>query len=255
MARLNLSQHGQQRTRQAEGRGTDMSQLPNNRITDADAAVFTRILHEGAGDLGLELNDAQVAQLLQYLTLLTKWNAVYNLTAVREPAAMVTQHLLDSLSVVTAFSGASRVLDVGAGGGLPGIVVAIWAKVAQPAMRIGLIDTVRKKTAFLTQVKTELGLSNVIVYTGRVEQLQVVDPFDVITSRAFAELADFITWSEHLLAPGGHFMAMKGVVPNAEIERLPVGWTVREIRALMVPTLLAERHLIRVERQDTAQQQ
>lgn len=232
-----------------------MRQLPNNQITDADAATFSRTLQEGAVALGLELNDAQVAQLLQYLALLAKWNAVYNLTAVREPAAMVAQHLLDSLSVVAAFSGAIRVLDVGAGGGLPGIVLAIWARVAQPAMQIALVDTVRKKTAFLTQVKAELGLSNVTVYTGRVEQLQVAQPFDVITSRAFAELADFITWSAHLLAPGGHFMAMKGVAPDAEIQRLPIGWTVREIRALVVPTLLAERHLILIARQDPAMQQ
>lgn len=228
-----------------------MSQSTSNRIPEADMATFTRTLHEGAVALGLALTEAQVGQLLDYLALLAKWNAVYNLTAVRDPAAMVTQHLLDSLSVVAAFTGAKRVLDVGAGGGLPGIVLAIWASVAQPSMQIALVDTVRKKTAFLTQVKAELGLSNVTIYTGRVEQLQVSAPFDVITSRAFAELADFITWSGHLLAPDGSFMAMKGVTPDDEIRRLPVGWVVREIRALSVPTLSAERHLIRIARQDT----
>ena len=131
-------------------------------------------------------------------------------------------------------------LDVGAGGGLPGLVLAI----ARPDMQVAMIDTVHKKTAFLTQVKAELGLANVTVHTARVEQLQVARKFDVITSRAFAELADFVNWSGHLLEQGGRFIAMKGVQPGAEIEHLPAGWHVTEVRPLQVPGLDAERHLV-----------
>jgi 16S rRNA (guanine527-N7)-methyltransferase len=213
-----------------------------------DRAALTRMLADGAAALHLTLTDAQTARLIDYLALLSKWNAVYNLTAVRDPAQMVTQHLLDSLAAVPAFAHANNVLDVGAGGGLPGIVLAIWAADAQPAMRISLIDTVHKKTAFLTQVKAELGLTNVSVHTGRVEQLQAARKFDVITSRAFAELADFITWSGHLLEEGGKFIALKGVAPDEEVARVPAGWIVREVRSLTVPTLQAERHLVFIER-------
>jgi 16S rRNA (guanine527-N7)-methyltransferase len=115
-------------------------------------------------------------------------------------------------------------------------------------MRIALIDTVHKKTAFLTQVKVELGLTNVTVHTGRVEQLRVTEPFDIITSRAFAELADFITWSAHLLAPGGQFLAMKGAPPIEEIRRLPKGWQVSSMRSLIVPTLEGSRNLVHITR-------
>lgn len=203
-----------------------------------------RALADGAKALQIALSDAQLAQLMDYLELLSKWNGVYNLTAVRDPALMVTQHLLDSLAVVPAFAKAENVLDVGAGGGLPGMVLAI----ARPDMRVSMIDTVHKKTAFLTQAKAELGLANVTVYTARVEQLQVPHQFDVITSRAFAELNDFVTWSAHLLKEGGHFIAMKGVMPNDEIARLPAGWKVSGVQALNVPGLHAERHLVFIER-------
>lgn len=209
-----------------------------------DRITLTTMLADGAASLQLDLSQQQITLLIDYLALLIKWNAVYNLTAVRDPAQMVIQHVLDSLSVVCAFDSASNVLDVGAGGGLPGMVLAI----ARPDMQVALIDTVHKKTAFLTQVKVELGLRNVTVHTARVEQLRVAQQFDVITSRAFAELADFINWSGHLLAPGGRFIAMKGVNPEQEISRLPAGWRVREVRALTVPGLQAERHLIFIER-------
>ncbi|HJV86681.1 MAG TPA: 16S rRNA (guanine(527)-N(7))-methyltransferase RsmG [Noviherbaspirillum sp.] len=202
-----------------------------------------RTLIEGVRALSLDLNDAQFAQLMDYLALLAKWNAVYNLTAVRDPAQMVTQHLLDSLAAVPAFAGAKNVLDVGAGGGLPGIALAI----ARPDMQVSMIDTVHKKTAFLTQVKAELGLANVTVHTMRVEQLRVPEKFDVITSRAFAELGDFVNWSGHLLKEGGRFIAMKGVLPKEEILRLPAGWKVTQVQALDVPGLNAERHLIFIE--------
>lgn len=205
-------------------------------------------LSAGAEALGLTLSAAQHQKLLAYLALMAKWNRTYNLTAVRDPAQMMTHHLLDSLAAVSAFAQADNVLDVGAGGGLPGIVLAIWAAEARPGMKVSMIDTVHKKTAFLTQAKAELQLSNVSVYTARVEQLQVEQQFDVITSRAFAELNDFINWSNHLLQPGGRYIAMKGVMPQEEIARLPDGWKVEKTQALQVPGLDAERHLIFIER-------
>ena len=222
-------------------------------VSSTDRSEHAKRLEAGAQTLGLSLDDSQLNQLLDYLAMLVKWNAVYNLTAVRDPAQMITQHLLDSLAVVDAFAGAARVLDVGAGGGLPGVVVAIWARVAHPTLRIDLIDTVQKKTAFLTQVKTELGLSNMQVHSGRVEQFSAAQPYDLITSRAFAELADFISWSQHLLAPNGVFLAMKGLLPEGEMARLPAGWIIREVRPIRVPMLNAERHLVWIERANDAQ--
>ncbi|WP_288407764.1 16S rRNA (guanine(527)-N(7))-methyltransferase RsmG [uncultured Herbaspirillum sp.] len=214
----------------------------------ADLNDLTRTLKEGATAMGLTLSAAQLDQLMAYQALLAKWNKVYNLTALRDPAQMVTHHLLDSLSAVSAFAGAQRVLDVGAGGGLPGVVLAIWAAQAQPQMKITLVDTVQKKTAFLNQVKAQLQLGNVTVLHARVEQLPVEQQYDVITSRAFAELKDFITWSNHLLQPGGKYIALKGVLPQEEIDRLPAGWQVQHVQPLQVPGLDAERHLIFMER-------
>lgn len=212
-----------------------------------DRAALAQTLNQGIGELGLDLSEAQRTQLLDYLALLAKWNSVYNLTSVRDPMQMVTQHLLDALAAVPAFIDAKNVLDVGAGGGLPGIVLAI----ALPATRVSLIDTVHKKTAFLTQVKAELGLSNVTVHTGRVEQLQAAQKFDVITSRAFADLSDFVNWSGHLLAEYGKFIALKGVAPADERERLPEQWKVSELRGLRVPGLNAERHLVFITKSQT----
>lgn len=209
-------------------------------MTSFSRDELMRTLAEGAHGLQLDLSDKQLAQLMDYLALLSKWNAVYNLTALRDPKQMVTHHLLDSLAVVPAFAGARNILDVGAGGGLPGIVLAI----ARPDMRVTMVDTVHKKTAFLTQVKAELGLANVSVHTSRVEQLKVSQKFDVITSRAFAELNDFVTWSSHLLEEGGRFIALKGVMPADEIARLPAGWKVSKVESLSVPGLDAERHLV-----------
>ncbi|MDB5949313.1 MAG: rRNA ((527)-N(7))-methyltransferase RsmG [Massilia sp.] len=202
------------------------------------------VLADGIKALGLDLDEKQHTQLLDYLALLFKWNSVYNLTSVRDPLQMVTHHLLDSLAAVPSFAGAANVLDVGAGGGLPGIVLAI----ARPGMQVSLIDTVHKKTAFLKQVKAELGLTNVTVYTDKVQQLQVAQPFDVITSRAFADLSDFVNWSGHLLAEGGQFIALKGVAPPDEQERLPAKWKVSRLQALQVPGLNAERHLVFIEK-------
>lgn len=216
--------------------------------TGTDQSAMIQALRQGALALGLTLSEQQSQRLLDYQALLGKWNKVYNLTAVRDPSQMMTHHLLDSLAAVSAFAGASQVLDVGAGGGLPGIVLAIWAAEAEPQMRITLVDTVQKKTAFLTQVKAQLQLGNVSVLHARVEQLPVDQQYDVITSRAFAELKDFVDWSNHLLLAGGKFIALKGVMPQQEIERLPPGWAVTAVQALQVPGLDAERHLVFMER-------
>ena len=208
-------------------------------------------LRAGASALGLSLDPQQVASLLAYQGLLGKWNRVYNLTAIRRAEDMLTHHLLDSLAAVphlmrwaTRDGVPPRVLDVGSGGGLPGIPLAI----AAPALEVTMVDIVQKKTAFLTQCKAELGLRNAHVHWGRVEQLQDARGYGVITSRAFAELADFVTWAGHLLAPGGHFVAMKGVHPGAEAQALPAGWAVTAIERLQVPGLDAERHLVVIGR-------
>ncbi len=213
-------------------------------MREFDRPLLTRLLSEGVRGMPITLSDNQINLLIDYVGLLTKWNAVYNLTAVRDPVQMLTQHILDSLAAVPAFGHAHNVLDVGAGGGLPGMVLAIWALEARPELRVSMIDTVHKKTAFLTQAKVELGLKNVSIYTMKVEQLRVPTPFDVITSRAFAELADFVNWSGHLLAPDGQFIAMKGVLPEQEIAALPATWQVTSVQPLKVPGLDAERHLI-----------
>lgn len=209
-----------------------------------DRPQLSQVLADGITELKLDLNEKQHEQLLDYLALLFKWNAVYNLTSLRDPMQMVTSHLLDSLAAVPAFADAANVLDVGAGGGLPGIVLAI----ARPGMKVSLIDTVHKKTAFLTQVKAELGLANVTVYTAKVQDLRVEQDFDVITSRAFADLSDFVSWSAHLLADGGQFIALKGVAPLEEQQRLPAQWKITGLAPLRVPGLDAERHLVFIGR-------
>ncbi|RKE25424.1 16S rRNA m(7)G-527 methyltransferase [Paraburkholderia sp. BL23I1N1] len=206
------------------------------------------LLADGVRELGLDPSDAQRGKLLDYVALLSKWNAVYNLTAIRDPRQMLIQHILDSLSIVPhlATRGVSSVLDVGSGGGLPGIVLAI----VLPDWTVTVNDIVHKKTAFQAQAKAELGLANLSVVTGRVETLQpgaeVPAKFDVIVSRAFAELADFVTLARHLVAEQGAIWAMKGVRPDGEIERLPAGAHVEQIIRLNVPSLDAERHLIKV---------
>ena len=208
-----------------------------------DRAALAQVLADGIKELQLDLDEAQHTKLLDYLALLFKWNAVYNLTSVRDPMQMVTLHVLDSLAAVPAFKDAANVLDVGAGGGLPGMVLAI----SRPDMKVSMIDTVHKKTAFLNQVKAELELGNVTVYTKRVEQLEVKTKFDVITSRAFADLSDFVNWSGHVLAEGGQFIALKGVAPADERERLPAPWKVQKLQPLQVPGLDAERHLVFIQ--------
>ena len=199
-------------------------------------------LKAGIAALGLTLPDGAEAKLLAYLALLDKWNRVYNLTAVRDAERMVSHHLLDSLAAVPYFHG-EAVLDVGSGGGLPGIPLAI----ARPEVQVTLIDSIAKKTAFLLQAKAELGLKNLQVITGRVEDFGPEAGFDVVTSRAFSDLREFITLTRHLLNPGGRWLAMKGLYPHEEIALLPSGVKVSADHALRVPGLEASRHLIVLE--------
>jgi 16S rRNA (guanine527-N7)-methyltransferase len=212
------------------------------------AGEMPELLSKGASELGFALTAAQHAKLLDYVALLAKWNAVYNLTAIRDPHQMLIQHILDSLAIVPLLAerGPSAALDVGSGGGLPGIVLAI----VLPEWYVTVNDIVHKKTAFQSQAKLQLGLDNLSVVTGRVESLrpgvEVPKKFDVIVSRAFAELADFVTLARHLVAEDGRIWAMKGVRPDAEIARLPAGSSARRIERLKVPMLDAERHLIEI---------
>ena len=199
-------------------------------------------LETGIAGLKLALPEDAETKLSVYLALLDKWNRVYNLTAVRETERMVSHHLLDSLAIVP-YVEAGRVLDVGSGGGLPGIPLAI----ARPDLQITLIDSVAKKTAFLLQAKAELGLENVSVVTGRVETHQDAAGFDTITSRAFSDLKEFVTLTRHLLAPGGRWLAMKGLYPHEEIAALPDWVKVSANPVLSIPHLDAMRHLIILE--------
>lgn len=199
-------------------------------------------LAQGITALGLTLSDAQHNLLAGYLTLLAKWNQTYNLTAVREEERMVSYHLLDSLSLVPQLNGGTRLLDVGSGGGMPGIPAAI----ARPDLKVVVLDSNHKKTTFLRQAVIELKLANVEVVTERVELYQPEQPFDRITSRAFSDLAEFVKLTRHLLAEDGQYVAMKGVYPYEEIAQLPAGVRVAEVLPLTVPGLDAERHLVRL---------
>lgn len=201
----------------------------------------------GLETLDLDLPAAAQARLLGLVALLAKWNRIYNLTAIRDESAMVTQHLLDSLSVLPVLPEAAlagrRWADVGSGAGLPGIPLAI----ARPDLAMTLIEPVEKKSAFQRQAKIELGLSNVEVINGRVEAV-AAGRFDGVISRAFAELADFVRGAGHLPVPAGRLYAMKGLVPEDEIRRLPPGWVVLDCAGLSVPGLDARRHLVVLER-------
>ena len=204
------------------------------------------VLRAGLATLQLSLSDAQVKVLLDYQTLIGKWNKVYNLTAVRDPAEMLTHHLLDSLAAVAPLQKHlqdrgltnARVLDVGAGAGLPGVVLAICC----PTLAVTCVDTVGKKAAFIKHVALALGLPNLIGLHARVET--ITQPFDVICSRAFASLADFTGWSQAALAPGGVWMALKGKHPAEELAMLPPNVAMFHVEPLTVPGLAAERCII-----------
>lgn len=208
-----------------------------------ELAREVRGLADGAAALGLDLDPAQLRQLDTFLDLLEKWNRVYNLTAIRDRGQMVTHHLLDSLAIVPHVEG-PRVLDVGSGGGLPGLPLAI----ARPELAVTLLDSNHKKAAFLNQAVAELRLDNADVIAERVEAWRTDRRFDTIVSRAFSDLGEFVSLAAPLLVPGGRFAAMKGVHPFDEIDRLPAGFAVRDVVRLQVPGLDAERHLILIER-------
>lgn len=194
-------------------------------------------LPEGLVALGIDLPDAAQQQLLAFRDLLLKWNKTYNLTALRDPAQAISHHLLDSLAILP-YVNDGALLDVGSGGGLPGIPLAI----ARPQLSVRMVDTVQKKATFLQQAAIQLGLKNVAVDHARVEELS--GQYAQISSRAFAELKLFVELTRHLLAPGGRWLAMKGVRPDEEIAALPADVVVDRIVPLSVPGLDAERHLI-----------
>jgi 16S rRNA (guanine527-N7)-methyltransferase len=197
-------------------------------------------LKEGLVEMGLAIEPATQSRLVSYLKLLDKWNKVHNLTAIRDTTQMVVLHLLDSLAALPYLGETRNVLDVGSGAGLPGIPLAL----ARPDLSVTLLDSNHKKVAFLTQAKGELQLGNVAVACERVERWRPGARFDLVISRAFAELADFVALAGHLVAPEGAMLAMKGVYPHDEIARVPATHRVDRVVELHVPTLEAQRHLI-----------
>ena len=196
-------------------------------------------LQRGCDALGLQCDAGQRQQLLAYLQLLHKWNAAYNLTAVRDPAQMVTRHLLDSLAVAPHLP-AGNAIDVGTGAGLPGVPLAILF----PQRQFALLDSNGKKTRFLFQVKTALSLDNMQVHHQRVESFQPSGSYDVVLSRAYASLRDTVSSCRHLLAPGGRFLAMKGSLNPGELEQVAASCEVLAVHALAVPGLDEQRHLL-----------
>ena len=194
-------------------------------------------LPSGLQQLGLDLSADQRDKLLAFRDLLLKWNKTYNLTALRDPEQAVSHHLLDSLAILPHV-GPGPLLDVGSGGGLPGIPLAI----ARPELSVSMVDTVQKKATFLQQAAIELGLKNVAAHHARVEQMN--GQYAQISSRAFAEIGLFISLTRHLLAPGGRWLAMKGIHPDDELKALPADIAVEAVIPLSVPGLDAERHLI-----------
>lgn len=206
-------------------------------------------LSAGLALLQLELNDHQIRQLLDYQALIAKWTKVYNLTAVRDPAEMMTHHLLDSLAVISPLQRQMKqgsLLDVGSGAGLPGVVFAICC----PTIRVTCVDTVAKKATFIKQVALELKLHNLSGLHARVEN--IAQPFDVICSRAFASLVDFTRWSVGALAPQGVWLAMKGKHPAEEIAALSDSVAVFHVEQLQVPGLDAERCVVWMRRKSVS---
>lgn len=211
----------------------------------ADTAPDGPRLDDLSAALGLPISTPQRAGLVAYVDLLARWNATYNLTAVRERGAVWAQHIADCLAVLPALDrhlatgGTRRVLDVGSGGGLPGVVLALM----RPALEVTCVDAVGKKAAFVRQVAGTLALPNLHAAHGRVEGLRA-PPFELVTSRAFASLADFVRLTRPLLAPGGSWLAMKGKPPGDEIAALPADVTVFHVEPISVPGLDAERCLV-----------
>lgn len=196
-------------------------------------------LASGLEEMGLHLDPVTQSSLLEYVALMQKWNKVYNLTAVRDPLKMVTQHLLDSLAVLPHIAG-RRVIDVGTGPGLPGIPLAL----ANPALEVTLLDSNHKKTSFLRQACLELGLHNVTVVCERVETWRPEEKYDIVISRAFSDLGEFASLALPLCSDTGWILAMKGIYPHEELTRLPATVALLGVAPLKVPGLDAERHLV-----------
>ena len=207
-----------------------------------------RRLLDGAERLGIELVPDRADRLIDYLELLARWNRAYNLTAVRDPEAMVTRHLLDSLAVLPYLPACPRLLDIGSGPGIPGMILAV----CRPDSEVTLVDSNLKMTRFAATARRELGLANVSVERERVERLDPPARFDCIISRAFASLADFVRLGAPLLAQGGQLFAMKGRLDGDELAALPQGFAVTARHALDVPDLEAERHLLVIDRETAA---
>ena len=210
-----------------------------------EVAPISDALAAGIVALGLDIDPVARGKLGDYVALLDKWNRTHNLTAIRDPARMISHHLLDSLAVLPHLPAGTgvRAIDVGSGGGLPGIPLAI----ARPDLRMTLLDSKRKKIAFLEQVAIELPLANVEVVAARVEDFAPGKAFDAVISRAYSALATFVAQTRHLLAPGGQWLAMKGAHPREEIAALPANIRVVATPALRVPGVDAERHLVILE--------
>ena len=200
-------------------------------------------LEQGLQQIGLNLPDEAIAQLMHYLALLQKWNKVYNLTAIRDPQEMLVKHLLDSLAVVPHISG-QRLIDVGTGGGLPGIPLAI----CYPERQVDLLDSNSKKTRFLIQAKAELKLENTLVLHSRVEEYQPTELYDGVVSRAFASMEDMLHWTKHLLVDDGFWWAMKAQKDFEDYSKLAGLVTIEKMIDLQVPGLNAERILIKASR-------
>src|SRR5690554_3185578 len=203
-----------------------------------DRVSLEASLKQGLRQMGLEVSELKQTQLLEYLALIHKWNKVHNLTAVREPADMVVLHLLDSLAVLPYVGNSGRLIDVGSGAGLPGIPLAICLT----GLHVTVLDSSQKKTSFMRQVKGELGLLNLEVVCDRVEKFQPAAPYDVIISRAFSDLGQFVGLTRHLCKPSGQWLAMKGVYPTEELAQIEVQPS--RVEPLNVAGLSAQRHLV-----------
>lgn len=236
----------------------DERRAPQAGAGPGDRAFFAAMPPAGvtsviadADRLGVSLDPTTAEKLLAYLSLLQRWNATYNLTAVRDPAAMYVQHLLDCLAALTPLRSmlqgrSARIADVGSGAGLPGVVIAATCS----QLDVTCFDTVGKKVAFVRQVAAELALGNLRAEQGRVENLRPAVPFDLITSRAFASLVDFVQLTQPLLAHGGVWMAMKGKIPGDEIATLSADVEVFHVEQLQVPALQASRCLVWMRRRE-----
>ena len=203
---------------------------------------LAQTLSTGLGELRVVLPESSQGRLIQYLELIEKWNKIHNLTAIRGLEQMLTHHLLDSLAVLPHLGSARSLLDVGSGAGLPGIPLAM----TQPELAVTLLDSSHKRQAFQLQCKAELGLGNVTAVHSRVEDYRNEPGFEVVISRAFSDLGEFVGAARHMCAPGGRLLAMKGLYPHDEIAQLPEGATVSQVSELKIPGLNARRHLIEV---------